>query len=401
MKKAWMLPLLAAACGCAAAQQQGGVELYGLVDAGIHHVTGLRGGSVTQLASGIMEGSRWGLRGQEDLGGGWRALFTLESRFEADTGALSNQAISGGQLPDRLSSAPLMGLPAAAQPAVSAVAAALGAQVGVNVVERNLFDRQAYAGLVTPVGALLAGRQYTPAYEVGATFDAMQAQSSLAAPQLATLPASFDIRVSNALQYRIQQGGLSAGVIVGAGEGQRTTGRFVGAQAIWKTDRLSLGIGWNQRDNELGERSLRSIVAGARAGIGPGEASVMVAKFDDDHPSGLSVLPAAVVGAFRNALVQDSRLWNLGYRLPFGPHTVTVAFSRMDDRRAANADTDSWGMAWTYALSRRTDLNLALAHYDNKGLGQAAPGGNGFLGGVTASAGKDANNLALGVRHRF
>lgn len=61
------------------------VTLYGLVDVGITQVTGMKGGSVTQVASGIMEGSRWGLKGNEDLGGGYRAVFTLENRFEMDT----------------------------------------------------------------------------------------------------------------------------------------------------------------------------------------------------------------------------------------------------------------------------------------------------------------------------
>ena len=82
--------------------QTANVTLYGVVDAGVQHVTGVRGGAVTQVVSGIMEGSRWGLRGTEDLGGGYKATFVLENRFEADTGSLSNRTISGNQLPDRL-----------------------------------------------------------------------------------------------------------------------------------------------------------------------------------------------------------------------------------------------------------------------------------------------------------
>ena len=41
------------------------------------------------------------------------------------------------------------------------------------------WDRQIYVGLVTPFGAVLAGRQYTPAYELSAAFDVMGTQSSL------------------------------------------------------------------------------------------------------------------------------------------------------------------------------------------------------------------------------
>ena len=69
--------------------------------------------------------------------------------------------------------------------------------------------------------------------------------------------------------------------------------------------------------------------------------------------------------------------------------------------RPANADVASYGVAYTYALSKRTDLNAVLTHFDNKNLAQAAPGQAGFLGGVTATAGKDADSLAFGIRHRF
>ena len=52
-------------------------------------------------------------------------------------------------------------------------------------------------------------------------------------------------------------------------------------------------------------------------------------------------------------------------------------------------------------LSKRTNLNAVLTRFVNSGTGQAAPGGNGYLGGVTASAGKDSTSLALGIRHVF
>jgi predicted porin len=64
MKK--MTLVSAAALGCLAAATAtaqeapaSSVTLYGIADAGINHVTGLKQGSVTQLASGIMEGTRW------------------------------------------------------------------------------------------------------------------------------------------------------------------------------------------------------------------------------------------------------------------------------------------------------------------------------------------------------
>jgi predicted porin len=58
-------------------------------------------------------------------------------------------------------------------------------------------------------------------------------------------------------------------------------------------------------------------------------------------------------------------------------------------------------VAYSYALSKRTDLNAVVVRFDNKNLAQVAPGGNGYLGGVTASAGTGSTGLAFGIRHRF
>ena len=240
MKK--MRVLSAAMLGCvsslAMAQSTTGtssVTIYGLMDIGINHVTGAPGGSVTSITSGNMEGSRLGFKGNEDLGGGYRAIFTLESRLEADTGSLSNRPISGGRLPDRLSTATSLGLPAALQPAVSAVAAQIGSSVGVNL-NNAMFDRQAFVGLVTPFGAFTAGRQYTPGYLASGSFDVMKTESSLALGQLVAIPASFDIRVSNSLQYGLKLNGLTATAMYAAGEiaGRANAGRLLGFMAMYQ-----------------------------------------------------------------------------------------------------------------------------------------------------------------------
>ena len=131
---------------------------YGLADMSLTRVTGYAQGSVTALNSGHMEGSRWGVKGEEDLGGGYKALFTLESRAELDSGGLGNRPASGNQLPDRLTA----GLPGSLATALTNVA--IGPSLGVNVNKVG-FDRQAWLGLVTPVGGFLMGRQYTPAFE--------------------------------------------------------------------------------------------------------------------------------------------------------------------------------------------------------------------------------------------
>ncbi|HEV7913105.1 MAG TPA: porin [Albitalea sp.] len=391
---------------------QSSVQVYGILDAGISRTSGITGGTKTLLVSGIMEGSRLGFKGNEDLGGGFRALFTMEHRFETDTGAISNRPESVSKLPDRLSQAGLLGLPGALQPVVNSVAATIGSTVGVNLAG-NMWDRQVFVGLVTPVGAVLAGRQYTPAYEVSAAFDTLATQSSLSAGQVASFPPSIDIRVSNALAYRLQQGPLSGAFMYALGEGSATTGRLIGISGMYKSDAFSAGIGYNSRNNERKEKSLTSIVIGASAAIGPGTLVGEMASVKDDHPTGLSsltgaltpVVGAATAGVVQNAYVQalkqDARLLHVGYRMTTGPHTFYVAYSSLNDRRPANADVASYGGVYTYSFSKRTDVNLVLTHFNNKGLAQAAPGQAGFVGGFTDTAGTDSNNVALGLRHRF
>ena len=416
MNKALTLTLLAAASSACVAQTAtpNSVTLYGIVDVGVQRVSGYKNGTDTALVSGIMEGSRFGLRGNEDLGGGYRAIFTLENRTEANNGSLSSRPPSGTQVPDRLNQAALLGLPAALQPAVAGVAAGVGSTLGVNLAG-NFWDRQIYVGLVTPFGAVLAGRQYTPAYEINANFDIMGTQSSLAAGQAASIPSSIDIRFSNALQYRIVVGGITASAMYAFSDvpGNSKANRFGGAMAMYKAGGLAVGIGYNQRNNNIGLESLKSLALGASYDIGPGKVSGMVVKFKDDNPSGVSTIAtnltplvgaagaALVQAAFTNALKQDAQLTHIGYKMTTGVNTFYVAYTSVNDKRPANADVASYGVAYSYALSKRTDLNAVATHFNNKNLAQAAPGQAGFLGGVTASAGTDANSIAFGIRHRF
>lgn len=70
------------------------VTLYGLVDYGFNYThkdadtTGVDDDSSFQMKSGQNSGSRFGLKGVEDLGNGLKVGFVLENGFDADTGAL-------------------------------------------------------------------------------------------------------------------------------------------------------------------------------------------------------------------------------------------------------------------------------------------------------------------------
>ena len=175
-----------------------------------------------------------------------------------------------------------------------------------------------------------------------------------------------------------------------------------------------MGGGYNTRNNELGEKSLTSAILGATVDVGPGTLTGQFTTIKDDNPTGMSGISAAlagnpatapVAGLVQNAFIQgfrqDARLFQVGYRITSGVHTVAVAYNSMNDKRPFNADRVSYGAAYTYALSKRTDLNAVFTHLNNKNTSQDLLGGNGFLGGGAAEPGQDVNRLALANRHRF
>ncbi|MFM0644313.1 porin [Paraburkholderia bryophila] len=67
---------------------QSSVTLYGVLDEGIDYTNNAGRGAVWEMASGYAQGSRWGMKGSEDLGGGMKAVFQLENGFDVSSGRL-------------------------------------------------------------------------------------------------------------------------------------------------------------------------------------------------------------------------------------------------------------------------------------------------------------------------
>jgi len=82
-----LLPVVLA-CQAETAQAQSSVTLYGIVDESIRYMTNVNpaGDSKVGLGVGGISQSRWGLKGVEDLGGGWSTFFRLENRIYINTG---------------------------------------------------------------------------------------------------------------------------------------------------------------------------------------------------------------------------------------------------------------------------------------------------------------------------
>lgn len=79
------------------AQAETSVTLYGIIDTGIGY-NRIKAddfkATKTGMINGVQSGSRWGLKGAEDLGNGLRAVFQLESGFDSSTGGQAQ----GGRL---------------------------------------------------------------------------------------------------------------------------------------------------------------------------------------------------------------------------------------------------------------------------------------------------------------
>ena len=89
MKKTFVaVAVLGAFAGSAMAAD---VTLYGVIDTGLNyiHTNPASGASTSKfsMATGQTAGNRFGLKGTEDLGDGWKVGFILENGFDADTGA--------------------------------------------------------------------------------------------------------------------------------------------------------------------------------------------------------------------------------------------------------------------------------------------------------------------------
>ena len=82
--------MLAAATGFAYGQSS--VTLYGIVDTGVSYYDHATASGGSTVGMPILTGevpSRWGLKGVEDLGAGYKAFFVLENGFQPGTGGLN------------------------------------------------------------------------------------------------------------------------------------------------------------------------------------------------------------------------------------------------------------------------------------------------------------------------
>jgi predicted porin len=449
---------VALACAFPAAFAQSAVTLYGIVDVGIENID-VGSQSATRLNSGISQGSRWGIRGAEDLGGGYRALFTLESRFEIDTGSVTNNNSLYFCRPAGSGTAPMCPgvtlvspLPAPAIPAVVGGLNALNdallqATTTVNSAGA-LFDRQAWAGVVTPYGALLAGRQYTPGYEIINKFNALADMTALQFGQAFSTP---QIRANNAIQYRAETKGFTVSLMYGFGGSELlrterasdpTDGDdFMGGNVQYATERWGVGAGYNrtnavpyatQAAGAPAEKTgLETINVGAWVAFGNFKVYGQWMSRENENPiltpadlqnllvstgGNLSAIQTILGGLnlhpgdfdLMRGLVgpTDNDAYHLGAQWRTGPHVLYAAYNWAKDKSRTvwatqDAKAQHYGVAYFYNFSARTALYGVAAFMDNDDQARMSLASAGYFTGWTTAPGEDARALQLGIRHSF
>ncbi|WP_295953721.1 porin [Rhodoferax sp.] len=370
MKKSLVALAVLAASGAAMAQSS--VTLYGVVDVFVGSSSTTNKGNVavpslrqTVETSGSVNGSRWGLKGSEDLGGGLNAVFDLQSGFSLDTGA-SGQGASG---------------------------------VGL------LFGRQAIVGLQGGFGKVVVGRVITPFYDNEGMNDSMlngslSAQSNVmrtangfntfydgkSGPTIAGVAtgalANYVLRANNAVRYDTPN-------IAG----------FVGAVAYSLAERTQTNFATNIGISVVSTSLVyaNGPLSGVLAYQSEKPFSVFGTATDRNYTrlSGQydfgKIIAKAGYGRVKNVdYVKDASTSEYQIGLDF---KVTDAFlltggvaQSKDNLAAGDVKRTAYALGYKYTMSKRTFL---YGGYES-GVGK-----------VNGSPDAKQNIFALGVQHRF
>ncbi len=414
MKKQVSVLALAAAmaCGAQAQQSTSSVNVFGVVDVGVTVLDGVSGTSkVRMVSSGQQLGSRLGLRGTEDLGNGYKAMFTIEHQFYADTGSQNQAApLSGFAIPTRA----LVGVPNTVR---SQLEPSLGQSLAASL-NNAFWHRQAWAGLVTPVGAVLAGRQYSPVFQLFGRYDPHQAGNVGNAFATLTVPTGLEVRINNSVQYVAEKDGWRLNGMVGAGEGEIGNGRFWGVSAGYATGGLDVGVGYQNRKTSEGLQSLENTVVGASYTTGPWKVTGMWLRAKDKHPilgaqlraqlNASTAIPPALKPAFlaygsqiANNLGFDGNLSYAGIHYMINERNKLVASYGVYNDKVAEREAAIAGLALEHIVSKRTSIWLSGGYVDNKTGQQILPYSQGHLYGFTDKPGRDSSAYSMNLVHRF
>lgn len=343
-----LLALAALATVSAGACAQSSVTLYGKIDLGLVLDSGAAQGRSLRIASGVANASRLGFKGSEDLGGGAKAAFVIETGYCADSAA----------------------------PAVS------GSTTVTNYCSGNnaFMGRQAHGDLSGAFGTMSAGRQYSLGYLNLSAIDPFSAGYSARANNVVDPSAT---RLNNSFQYRAP---AVAGVVV-AGEfalgeqlGNWSASREAGAGLSYASGPAYLGASWFQVDNANGQGvARRNVLLGGTWDFGVARAHALVQK-STGSPTGAPAL--------------DVLEWLVGASVPLAGGSLMASFVHHDDRGVRDQDANQLGVGYNYPLSKRTSIYSSFARIVDR---NGAP----FLVGNQTETGTGGKSFDFGVLHSF
>lgn len=375
------LPALALAAGLALATTSASaqsVTLYGILDTGIEYVShaGPNNSSLVRMPANTGSlPSRWGLRGDEDLGGGLHALFMLENGFNVRAGDLNQ----GGRL----------------------------------------FGRQAWVGLSNQYGTLSFGRQYSMTFWVMSDADILGPDLYGSGSLDNYIP---NARSDNTVAYKGVFSGLTVGATYSFGRdsggtgnspgqgtcagqtpGQMTACRQVSAMLKYDTAWFGVAGAWDEQRGG----------AGAAASFFNGAAAVPLTSSSDkdtrwqlngyvkgsNWKAGAGWLGRRVQTASAAVADVNSDMFYIGALYQFSPAFAVdgEVFRMLNARQNARATMAT--LRGTYFLSKRTAVYTQVAWLGNSEHAAYSVSSGGAGGSPTA--GTSQLGVNVGMRHTF
>lgn len=332
------------------------VSLYGVVDANVQVLHG--DSTLTRVQSGGLNGSRLGVRGSEDLGGGLRAFFTLESGINVDDGTTGQGAFWG---------------------------------------------RQAFVGLATPYGQVSLGRQYGSLYALSDEFSAFSNNGIAASTAVIGGFGGYEpvrgsdasgslnggpSRVNNSVKLEtLNYGGFKAGALVGLGEQAGGTNQTRTADIYGRYT----GNGFD---------GMLSYVDDKKASTGLNVRTISAAGAYD-IANGTRVLAGVIKSDDRSVANADGIGYWLGGDYRVGANTFKAQYVESKLQGSGDGKTQAFGVGYQYDLSKRTALYSSLTRFKNDGVGYAARSAALVPAGLTSSGEGNITEFVTGIRHSF
>ena len=376
MKKRQLRLAAAAVLACAGtAHAQSSVTMWGVMDLNVQHLRATGAGSVNALGNGSLSTSQLGFRGTEDLGGGLRAGFWLESSLNPDTGTGRNSNTNN-------------------QPSGAG-----------NAGGGLTFDRRSYVSLAGHWGELRLGHDFVPTHYNSISFDAFNANGLARAGAFTftgtgNAPLPTAITASNAISYWLPPnlGGFYGVAMVAAGENPSGTathddGNFRSLRLGYASGPFDVAAGYSHTSYvstaTIGDYTHANVGASWNAGF---------AKF-------FALFNRVEVDVVNGPVRKDT--WVIGAHVPVGPGRLRFTYGRLNDRspatlrnadgsgRSAN-DATLVGIGYVYDLSKRTALYATYGRVSNKGRANYLASGS-----LTPTAGGSSSGVETGIRHAF